>query len=147
MQASTANNGRKPRRSTHGRTVIVPLRTPGRIKARQGRFRNLSEIDLRTRSGKRAVQLMALFEDYLGGVESEGARMAVHRAATLTALSEDRRMRALRGDLGVVLDDLVRVDRLAAQSVRALDHHRKRKPPVASALDELLPQRGDDDDE
>jgi hypothetical protein len=45
---------------------------------------------------------------------------AVRKAAELTALAEDARARRLNGDTSITLDDLVRVDRLAAQAVRQL---------------------------
>jgi hypothetical protein len=63
---------------------------------------------------------MRQFETALGGNLSDGLRLAVSRAAVLTAIAEDARVRKLNGACDVNLDDLVRLDRVAAQAVKAL---------------------------
>jgi hypothetical protein len=92
---------------------------PSRIRRRRSRYRKVDELDLRTRAGRRARELIRVFETALGGAITDGQRLAVHRAALLTSLAEDKRARSLAGE-PINLDDLVRIDRLAMQAVRLL---------------------------
>jgi hypothetical protein len=92
---------------------------PGVRRRRQARYRKHTDIDGRTRSGRRARELARQFEAALGDNLTDGQRLAVARAATLTAIAEDRRTRALAGE-PVLLDDLVRVENLASRAVKAL---------------------------
>lgn len=92
---------------------------PSRLQRRRGRYRKVVELDLRTRAGRRARELIQQFETALGGTITDGQRLAVHRAALLTSLAEDKRARSLAGE-PINLDDLVRIDRLAMQAVRLL---------------------------
>jgi hypothetical protein len=110
---------------------------PGRIRQRQARYRKHTDIDGRTRSGRRARELARQFERALGDDLTDGQRLAIARAATLTAIAEDRRTRALAGEPAVLLDDLVRVERLAAQAVKVLGIKPPKEPPLPS-LQELL---------
>ena len=87
----------------------------GIIRQRQARYRNVTDIDGRTRSGRRARELARQFEAAIGADLTDNQRLAIGRAATLTAIAEDRRMRALAGE-PVLLDDLVRVERLVPPS-------------------------------
>jgi hypothetical protein len=112
---------------------------PGRIRRRQARYRNASEVDGRTRAGRRAKELIRQFEVALGEGITDGQRLAIHRAAVLTAVAEDTRMRRLAGE-AIPLDDLVRVDRLAAQAVRQLGISSAAKPAVASTFAEIAAQ-------
>src|SRR6516225_8329771 len=110
------------------RANAAEMRTqPGRIRQRQARYRNVTDIDGRTRSGRRARELARQFEAAIGGDVTDNQRLAIGRAATLTAVAEDRRMRALAGE-PVLLDDLVRVERLAMQAVRNLGLDKRREP-------------------
>jgi hypothetical protein len=110
------------------RANAAEMRTqPGRIRQRQARYRNVTDIDGRTRSGRRARELARQFEAAIGGDPTDNQRLAIGRAATLTAIAEDRRMRALAGE-PVLLDDLVRVERLAMQAVRNLGLDKRREP-------------------
>jgi hypothetical protein len=116
--------------------AVEVQKRPGIIRRRQARFRKLTDMDGRTRSGRRARELARQFEAALGGADalSDGQRLAVARAATLTAISEDKRMRVLAGE-HVLLNDLVRVERLAQQAVRNLGlDQRQREPEGLSAL-------------
>lgn len=94
---------------------------PGIIRRRQARYRKLSDVDGRTRAGRRAKELAQSFEAALGGADSltDGQRLAIARASVMTAIAEDARLRRLNGE-PTNLDDLVRLDRVAAQAVRAL---------------------------
>jgi hypothetical protein len=92
---------------------------PSRMQRRRSRYRKVDELDLRTRAGRRARELICQFETALGGTITDGQRLAVHRAALLTSLAEDKRARSLAGE-PINLDDLVRIDRLAMQAVRLL---------------------------
>jgi hypothetical protein len=83
---------------------------------------------------------MAMFEDALGGKGNltEGQKLAVGRAAVLTAIAEDARVRKLYGAPDVTLDDLVRLDRTAALAVRSLDidlrHTEAPQPSISEYL-------------
>jgi len=118
----------------------------GIIRQRQARYRNVTDIDGRTRSGRRARELARQFEAALGDGITDGQRLAIARAATLTAIAENRRMRALAGE-PVLLDDLVRIERLAAQAVRNLGLDKRREPAepsLAQVLAELAAKPAED---
>jgi hypothetical protein len=73
---------------------------------------------------------------------------AVRKAAELTALAEHARAARLRGDTSVTLDDVVRLDRLAEQSVRrlGLDHRREPAETLPPLRERLLAQMPADAD-
>jgi len=77
---------------------------------------------------------MAEFEEALGGRVTPGQRLAIQRAAILTALAEDKRVRSLAGE-PINLDDLVRVDRLAMQAVSQLGISIVRQPKQETLAD------------
>ena len=82
-----------------------------------------------------------MFEAELGGKDNltEGQKLAVSRAAVLTAIAEDARVRKLYGAKDVTLDDLVRCDRVAALAVRTLGIDLKRpEAPKGSSLAEHI---------
>ena len=118
----------------------------GIIRQRQARYRNVTDIDGRTRSGRRARELARQFEAAIGGDLTDNQRLAIGRAATLTAIAEDRRMRVLAGE-PVLLDDLVRVERLAMQATRNLGLDKRREPAepsLAQVLAELAAKPAED---
>ena len=110
---------------------------PGVRRRRQARYRLHTDIDGRTRSGRRARELARQFERALGNDLTDGQRLAIARAATLTAIAEDRRTRALAGE-PVLLDDLVRIENLASRAVKALGLDRKREPTAQLDLKSYL---------
>ncbi len=69
----------------------------------------------------RRRDLIALFVGELGGDAnvSRAAMLGVIRAADATAIAEEYRTRALRGE-EIVMDDLVRLENTAARAVKAL---------------------------
>src|SRR5260221_627362 len=79
-------------------------------------------ISGRTALGRRLRDIADQLADGLGGWPrlNELQASAVRKAAELTALAEDARARRLNGAADVTLDDVVRLDRLAEQSVRRL---------------------------
>ena len=98
------------------------------------------------RSGRRARELARQFEAAIGGDLTDNQRLAIGRAATLTAIAEDRRMRVLAGE-PVLLDDLVRVERLAMQATRNLGLDKRREPAepsLAQVLAELAAKPAED---
>ena len=101
MQSDTGDTGVQPGIIRDGRhaTARSPRWTAGRG------------------AGRRAKELMRHFEAELGGILSDGQKVAVARA--VTALAEHLRGRALAGE-PVSLDDLIRCDRWAALAVRVL---------------------------
>ena len=52
---------------------------------------------------------------------SAAQRVAVHRAATLIALSQDASVRRLGGDLSISFEDITRLDSAANRATRALN--------------------------
>jgi hypothetical protein len=77
--------------------------------------------DGRSKLMRRRRDLMAIFVEALGGeiAVSAALMLSVRRAADAVSLAEEYRARALRGEQ-VVLDDLVRLENVAARVVRAL---------------------------
>jgi hypothetical protein len=105
-------------------------------------------ISGRSALGRRIKDLADAYAERLGGWSqlTDLETAAVRRAAEMTALAEAERTRRLAGETNTTIDDLVRIDRLAAQTVRALDIYRRREPRPPSALDALLPDPEGDDD-
>ena len=123
-----------------------------RTRRHRARHRTVDDVDKRSRAGRRAAQLMAQFEAAIGGNLTDGQKLAVSRAAIMTAIAEDARVRKLNGSADVNLDDLVRLDRVAALAVRALGikaAEAPKGPTLAEHLAKLARERVDDglDDE
>jgi hypothetical protein len=97
----------------------IPAESP---PSRQGKQRlcTIDSLDGRTRAAKRARELASNFETELGGVLTVSQRLAVDRAAALTAISEDAQARRLAGDIGVSLEDIVRTTNAAHRAVKEL---------------------------
>jgi len=96
-------------------------------------------FDKRTRTGRRTAELAVHFRARLGVADAGDPLLLaqIEHAARLVALSEAASARALRADPDISLDDVVRLQRLADQSVRRLrlDRH---KPPSAPGLADYL---------
>jgi len=97
------------------------------------------QIDKRYAIGRRIKQLTATFRERLGPDVCSDLLLlsAIERAATLQALSEQAAARALRGDVNVAYDDVVRLSRLAEQATRKLHldrHNTKQQPTLADYL-------------
>jgi hypothetical protein len=105
---------------------------PARTRRHRKRHRLIEDLDKRSRAGRRAAQLIRLFEAALGGTVTDAQRLAVSRAALMTAIAEDARIKRLHGATDISLDDLVRLDRVAAGAVRALDMPAKPGKPTLS---------------
>jgi hypothetical protein len=92
-------------------------------------------IDGRTPLGRRLRDIADQLADGLGGwsVLTELQAASVRKSAELQALAEDARARKLNGATDVTLDDLVRLDRLAEQSVRRLNLPSASGKPAAPA--------------
>jgi hypothetical protein len=105
---------------------------------------NKMAIDGRTPLGRRLRDLGDQLAAGLGGWPqlNELQAAAVRKAAELTALAEDARARKLNGATDVTLDDLVRLDRLAEQSVRRLGLDGRRREPTAGLGALLTADRG-----
>jgi hypothetical protein len=104
-------------------------------------------FDRRTRTGRRVQELVDIFRAQLGAEADHPLTMtAIRRAAEVTAMSEDMRARALRGD-AVSADDALRMSRTSALLIRKLDLDRHRSAaPAPQALSEYL-RNGDAGDE
>jgi len=105
------------------------------------RLIGVRHLDGRTRAAARARKLVAVFEAELGGTLSAATRIAIERAATLVVLAEDARARRLAGDLKISLEDLVRMDRVAAAAIKALGLGHRREPS-GPTLGEYLREQG-----
>jgi hypothetical protein len=103
-------------------TAAVPARSPAYSP----------RIDGRSAAAKRAKRLTAEYVAALGGSDAVDPVMLakVRRAAELVVVAECARAKAMQGD--AVLDDMVRVDRLADLAVRRLGLDRKPASPVPS---------------
>jgi tagatose-1,6-bisphosphate aldolase non-catalytic subunit AgaZ/GatZ len=84
--------------------------------------RRLPGLDGRTAGGRRRRDLIEAFVAALGGADacSDVTMVAVVRAAELTAVAEEARAAALKGDPTVDLGSLVRIEGAADRAVRAL---------------------------
>src|SRR5262249_52322432 len=121
-------------------------RTAPRARNQNSRITNQPQrpvISGRTALGRRVRDLAEGFAEALGAWPklSNTQAAAVRRAAEMIALAEQARHQALRD--GVVdPDQLIRLENLAARSVKALNLDRRRRevdPPSRS--DHLRPQR------
>jgi hypothetical protein len=93
---------------------------PVRRRRRPLKLATLEHLDGRTRACKRSKQLAQRFTLELGGALTPSQRLAVERAAAMTALSEHAQARSLVGDPAITYEDVVRLDNSAARAVRAL---------------------------
>jgi hypothetical protein len=111
-----------------GRSAAAP-RAPTSRSAVTNQPRKMV-VSANTPLGRRLRDLADHLAGSLGGWSqlTDLQASAVRKAAELTALAEDARARKLNGATDVTLDDLVRLDRLAEQSVRRLGLDRKREP-------------------
>lgn len=84
--------------------------------------RSLAEIvvDGRTRESKRRHELAAMYTRALGGSVDEVTANRIAVAAEMATASEAARARFLRGDPSVSINDLVRLERLAAAAEKRL---------------------------
>jgi hypothetical protein len=100
------------------------------VAPKRDRRRRLTKVDRRSQLGKRIVELTAMFTAAVGGELTPMRKLAVDKAAQLTAIAEKARGDFMREGLGT-LDDIVRLERKADQAVRALNVNpeAKRKEP------------------
>jgi hypothetical protein len=93
--------------------------------------------------GKRLRDLMELYAEALGGWSklSDITAANVRKAAELTALAERARHEALRNGVGVdQWDQLIRLENLAARSVKALGLDQRRREQTGPTLEEYVRQ-------
>src|SRR5262245_37033253 len=123
----------------HGNMVADTAEIPARSRQSHpvlgGR---IGKLDGRSQAARRTKRLVAEYLAALGDREAAGAAMlaTVKRAAELVTVAELTRIRAMRGD--AVLDDLVRIERLAELAVRRLGLDRRKREPAAAPLRERL---------
>ena len=119
-----------------------PTRIEREARRRKLRIITLGHLDGRTRARKRADALAAAFAAGLGGQITDAQRLAVYNAAALTAIAEDAKARRLSGDTTVSLEDLVRLDNVAARAVKQLGIGRRRPGRPTQTLSEYLAREG-----
>jgi hypothetical protein len=85
-------------------------------------------LDGRTVAARRAKTLAATFEKAMGGSRTAAQTLSIQNAAAVVVLAESCMARRLSGDPSISLEDLVRVQRLAARAVADLGLDRKREP-------------------
>jgi hypothetical protein len=102
------------------------------------------QIDKRFAIGRRVKQLTATFRERLGLDANPDLLLlaAIERAAQLQALAEQAAARALRGDVSVAYDDVVRLSRLAEHAVRKLHLDRNNTKQAPTLADYLVARGG-----
>ena len=98
----------------------------------------LESLDKRRVSSKRTYELIASFEAELGGELTLADKLAVKRAAMLSALAEHEASRQMAGD-PVDLDQCVRIANAAQRAIAALRlPARSKRPSTEPTLAEHL---------
>lgn len=116
-------------------TIAQPLLPDGR------QVLTVADLDGRSRPARRTKELVGSFTAALGGDAAPHQRIAIRRAAELTAIAEQSRALHLAGQCSV--DDVVRADGVAARAVRALRLPTgPPKPSVPSAQEWLAGFKG-----
>jgi hypothetical protein len=110
-------------------------RTDGTVPPKRDRTRRLTRIDRRTPLGKRVTELEALFTSAFAADDlTPMRREKIGAAAQLQAMAEAERGAWMRGEARCDLDELVRLERRATQSVKAIGipEGKSRQPTPAS---------------
>ena len=115
---------------------VLQSSTGGEVRKRRRRSKPLPRgpFDRRTRLGRRRDALVAMFTAQLAGEVPPALVVKIATAAELVALAERYRASFMRGAALVPLDDLVRLERLAAGAVRGLHLDRHRPQPGGPTL-------------
>jgi hypothetical protein len=102
-------------------------------RRKRDRRRTLTQIDKRSRLGKRIAELTNLFTGALGGEPSPILKLRIAQASQLSAIAEQARGDHMRGH---GTSDIVRLERAAATAVRALGEleAKPRGPTLAEVL-------------
>jgi len=137
MDRAVADNAGSPPpqpRAESGRFAPNPPdRPPKRHRYRKKRLGSLSDLDLRTGPGQRALALARALETDLGRDLSSGQRELVKRAALLSVLTEDCESRWLKHEPVAVADyvSLVNAERRVLVTLglerRAIDVSRRER--------------------
>jgi hypothetical protein len=126
----------------HGVADTMPQLSAGgeAHKRRRRRSKPLPRgpFDRRTRLGRRRDALVAMFTAQWAGEVPPALAVKIAAAAELVALAEQYRASFMRGAAMVPLDDLVRLERLAGQSVRALGFGRHKPQQAGPSLADIL---------
>jgi hypothetical protein len=123
----------------HGVTDMMPQSSAGSEPRKRRRHRKplpRGPFDRRTRIARRRAALERMFSAQAGEV-TPALAVKIAAAAELVALAESYRGAFMRGAATVPLDDLVRLERLAGQSVRGLGLD-KRPPPGGPTLADII---------
>ena len=119
--------------------------TPQRRKRKHWNKLPRHGFDRRTRIGRRALTLAALYRERLGSDAADPLLAnAIERAAHLVALCEDLTARSLRGQ-DIPPDDVVRLNRLCDLQLRRLKLDRHQPPATESVADYLARTYGRED--
>jgi hypothetical protein len=118
--------------SAHSSSNRAPVasRYDGLLVPKRDRRRGLTKIDKRLPLGKRVAALTEMFAAAVGGELTPMRRLAVDKAAQLTAIAEQARGVFMRDGVGT-LDDIVRLERKADQVVRALGISEAKPKPTS----------------
>jgi hypothetical protein len=123
---------REGQRSMLANNAEMPAEHPPVFRGK-ARLLTLDGMDGRTVAARRARELARGFEAELGGTLTPTQRIAIERAAALTAIAEDAQARRLAGDLAISLEDVVRTTNASTRAVRQLgsnlpvSHPRRRR--------------------
>jgi hypothetical protein len=97
----------------------------------------LEDLDGRRTASRRAYELIAAFEADLGGKLTLADRLAVRRAAMLSALAEHEASRQMAGE-ATDIDQVVRLSNAARRAVADLNLPKRDKRTTGPTLQEYL---------
>jgi hypothetical protein len=103
------------------------------------RARNIAGLDGRLRTARRLKSALAELVAQFGDAETP----LLQRCAELQVLATSARARLVRGDTGITIDEVVKLENLSARALRDLRARTKRGPPSAGpTLAEYLAAKG-----
>jgi hypothetical protein len=98
------------------------------------RARNAAQLDGRLRMAKRLKAVLGELTAQYGDVETP----LLQRCAELQVCAEQARARLVRGEPGITIDEIVKLENLSARALRDLQARTKRGPTSGPTLGDLL---------
>ena len=117
---------------------IASRSTADSISLSPRRARNAAGLDGRVRMARRLKAVLAELTAQFGSVEIP----LLQRCAELQVCAEQARARLVRGDHGITIDEIVKLENLSARALRDLQARTRREPTSgATPLAEYLATR------